>query len=214
PDSEKSSISHAITLSHPIGYKKIYRNKDFFGYGVNGTPADCVKLAFDVLLQKKPDVVVSGINLGCNDGCSVFYSGTVAGAREAALMGIPAIAVSLNAFQEPVFEPAAKYTANLLKQLSDLKMPKGTFLNVNVPNTKIKGIKFVRQCTIPIHGTFKKTYNPTGKAYYWLTGKKPKHRKNTEFDTYALNSDYVTVVPIKSDVTDDTFLEQLQNLDS
>ena len=89
PDSEKSSVGHGITLAHPIWFKKINRKGRFFGYAISGTPADCVKFATSVLLKRKPDMVVSGINLGPNDGCSVHYSGTVAGAREGALLGIP-----------------------------------------------------------------------------------------------------------------------------
>ena len=99
PDSERSSVGHGITLAHPIWQKKINRKGKFFGYGISGTPADCVKFACGVILKKKPDLIVSGINQGCNDGCSVHYSGTVAGAREGALMGIPSLAISLNTFE-------------------------------------------------------------------------------------------------------------------
>src|SRR3989338_7858028 len=115
PDSERSSVGHGITLAHPIWDKRVNRKGQFFGIGISGTPADCVKFAVAVLLKRKPDVVVSGINLGHNDGCSVFYSGTVAGAREGALMGIPSLAVSLGTFVNPNFSVVAKYTAKLAK---------------------------------------------------------------------------------------------------
>jgi len=157
---------------------------------------------------------VSGINLGHNDGCSVFYSGTVAGAREGALMGIPSIAVSLATFVNPDFTYAAKYGAKLVKLTTKRKMPKGTFLNVNVPNKKpsqIKGIRMTRQGMIQIHGTFRKRINPDGKEYYWMSGKMPVRKKDDTVDSYALNSSYVTVTPIGNDQTDYSFLKKLKS---
>jgi len=215
PDSERSSVGHGITLSHPIWHKKCYRKEKFFGHGVSGTPADCVKFATSVLLKKdRPDVVVSGINLGPNDGCSVIYSGTVAGAREGALVGIPSIAISLGSFVDHNFGYAAKCGAKLVKKMSKHEMPKGTFLNVNVPNKKasaIKGIKMTQQCMIPIHGVFRKRKDPSAREYYWMTAKMPVKRPQLEFDTYALSSDYVTVTPIQCDSTDHQFLQELQD---
>jgi len=214
PDSERSSVGHGITLAHPIWDKKVDRKGKFFGTGVSGTPADCVKFAVGVLLKKKPDVVVSGINLGHNDGCSVFYSGTVAGAREGALMDIPSIAVSLATFVNPDFSYAAKCGAKLTKLIKRNKIPKGTFLNVNVPNKKtsqIKGIKMTRQGLTPIHGIFRKRVDPNFREYHWMSGKVPARKKNDLIDTYALNDNYVTVTPIQSDLTDYLFLEELNN---
>ena len=121
PDGQKSSVGHGITLNSPIWCKKIHRKGKFFGYAVSGTPADCVKFGVSVLLNKLPDVIVSGINLGDNDGCSVFYSGTVAGAREGALLGIPSLAVSLATFVDPDYEFAARCAAELVKKLKDRK---------------------------------------------------------------------------------------------
>jgi len=214
PDSEKSSVGHGITLAHPIWDKKVNRKGRFFGVGISGTPADCVKFAVSVLLKRKPDIVVSGINLGHNDGCSVFYSGTVAGAREGALMGIPSIAVSLATFVNPDFKNAAKYGAKLTKLISKNAMPKGTLLNVNVPNKKkaqIKGIKMTRQGLVPIHGTFHKRMDPNLREYHWMTGKIPVRKKNDNVDSSALNNNYVTVTPIQSDQTDYPFLEELNH---
>ncbi len=215
PDSEKSAVGHGITLSHPIFYRKCNRKGSFFGYGVKGTPADCVKFAVSVLLKNnRPDVVISGINLGPNDGCSVFYSGTVAGAREGALIGIPSMAVSLDTFRDPCFVYAAKCTTKLIKFLMKNNVPKGTFLNVNVPNKKfsqIKGIKMTRQCMTPIHGTFRKRTDPSLREYYWMTAKTPVKRKDMSFDTYALNAGYVTVTPIASDSTDHLFLKEMNS---
>ncbi len=215
PDSERSSVGHAITLSHPIVYKKVKRHRKFFGYAVRGTPADCVKFALGVLLKKKPDVVISGINLGANDGCSVFYSGTVAGAREGALLGIPAIAVSLAEFFNPNFSYAAKCTVKLVKALLKTKIPSGTFFNVNVPNlpaSRIRGIIMTRQGIEPIHSSFHKRTDPNLREYYWMSGKSPVKPSNTNFDTYALNNRYVTVTPVSSDSTDYNYLNTTKKL--
>jgi len=212
PDSEKSSVGHGITLAHPIWDKKVNRKGRFFGVGISGTPADCVKFATGVLLRHKPDVVVSGINLGHNDGCSVFYSGTVAGAREGALMGIPSLAISLATFVNPYFKYAARCGARLVKLMIKNRLPKGTFLNVNVPNKKksqIKGIKMTRQGLVPIHGTFHKRTDPNFREYHWMTGKISIRNKNNNIDTPALNNNFVTITPIQSDQTDYSFLEQL-----
>lgn len=214
PDSEKSSVGHGITLAHPIWDKKVNRKGRFFGVGVSGTPADCVKFAIGVLLKRKPDIVVSGINLGHNDGCSVFYSGTIAGAREGALMGIPSLAVSLATFVNPNFKYAAVCGAKLTKLALKNGMPKGTFLNVNVPNKKksqTKGIKMTRQSLVPIHGTFRKRRDPNFREYHWMTGKLSTRSKNNGIDSAALNNNFVTVTPIQSDQTDYSFLKELDN---
>lgn len=214
PDSEKSSVGHGITLAHPIWDKRVNRKGRFFGVGISGTPADCVKFAVGVLLKRKPDVVVSGINLGHNDGCSVFYSGTVAGAREGALMGIPSIAVSLATFVNPDFKNAADYGAKLTKLVYKNGIPQGTLLNVNVPNKKksqIKGIKMTRQGLVPIHGTFHKRTDPNFREYHWMTGKIPVRKKDDSVDSSALNNNYVTVTPIQRDQTDYSFLDELNH---
>ena len=213
PDTERSSVGHGITLAHPIWAKEVRRKGRFFGTGISGTPADCVKYAVGVLLKCKPDVVISGINLGHNDGCSVFYSWTVAGAREGALMGIPSLAVSLAAFVNPDFSYAAKCGAKLTRQIAQKGMPKGTFLNINVPNkplSQIKGIKITRQGLMPIHGRFRKRIDPNLREYHWMTGKMPVRKNDNRYDTYALSNNYVTVTPIQSDQTDYAFLQQLQ----
>lgn len=206
PESEQSSVGHGITLYHPLFAKKVHRKDKFFGYAVSGKPADCVKFATEIILKKKPDLVVSGINFGGNDGCSVFYSGTVAGAREAALMGIDAMAISLDTFDNPDFTKAAKIGSKLSKLIYNKKLEKGTFLNVNVPATTIKGIKLTRQGTEPIHGSFEERQNPHAKQYYWMTGENPKHRNDNTIDTFALKNGYVTITPVHCDLTNESFL--------
>ena len=157
-------------------------------------------------------MVVSGINLGRNDGCSVFYSGTVAGAREGCLLDIPALAISLVSFVNPNFTYSAQLGAKLTKLVYENKIPPKTFLNVNVPNLsqkQIKGIKFTRQGTVPIHGTFAKRKDPNFRTYYWMGGHLPKMKDDLTVDTYALARDYVTITPTQCDMTDYKLLEQI-----
>jgi len=214
PDAEQSSVGHGITLFYPLFTKKVSPEKLFEGHAVSGKPADCVKFGITVLLKgKKPDLVISGINYGGNDGCSVFYSGTVAGAREGALMGIDSIAVSLDCFDNPDFTAAAKFTAKIAKWAYKNKLPKKTFLNVNVPEGKIKGARFTRQGTEPIHGTFDQRKNPHNKHYYWMGAAMPTHKNDNTIDTYALKNKYITITPIHSDLTDEGFLGKVQHYD-
>ena len=211
PDNERSSIGHAITLAHPIWVKKVQRKSKFFGYGISGTPADCVKFAINIILKRKPDLIVSGINLGRNDGCSVFYSGTIAGAREGALIGIPSMAVSLGTFVQPDYRQAAVISRKLTEHIFRHGLPAGTFLNVNVPSgMKTRGIRMTRQGTVPIHGEFRKRTDPNLRDYYWLTGRLPRFRNDLTIDTYALDKGYVTVTPIHCDMTDENALKILK----
>ncbi len=213
PDSEQSSVGHGITLFYPLFVKKISLKNHFDGHAITGKPADCVKFAVSVLLKgKKPDLVISGINFGGNDGCSVFYSGTVAAAREGALMGVNSLAVSLDSFDNPDFSTAAKFTAKLAQWVYKNNLPAGTFLNVNVPPGKPKGTRFTRQGTEPIHETFEKRKTPHDKHYYWMGAKMPVHKNDNKIDTYALKNKYITITPIHSDLTDEGFLDKVKTL--
>ncbi len=211
PKDEQSSVGHGITLFNPLFVHKVSPQNKFHGFAVSGKPADCVKFAVDVIYKKKkPDLVVSGINFGNNDGCSVFYSGTVAGAREGTLNGIDSIAISLDSFDNPNFTQAAKVGAKLAKLVYKNKLTKGTFLNVNVPQGKIKGILATEQGIDPIHGIFQKRVSPHDKPYYWMSAKNPLHVNNNSIDTYALKNGYVTVTPVHCNLTDEVFLNQLR----
>ena len=210
PDSEQSSVGHGITLFYPLFAKKISPKNHFDGYAISGKPADCVKFAVSVLLKgKKPDLVISGINFGGNDGCSVFYSGTVAGAREGTLLGINSFAVSLDCFEKPDFSASAKFTAKLALWVHKNGLPAGTLLNVNVPSGKPKGTRFTRQGTKPIHGTFEKRKSAHDKHYYWMGSQMPDHQNDNKIDTYALKNKYITITPIQSDLTDQAFLDKV-----
>lgn len=214
PDTQKSSVGHGITLNQPVFSKIIHRKGKAFGHAVSGTPADCVKFAVNVILKKKPDIVISGINLGDNDGCSVFYSGTVAGAREGALLGIPSIAISLATFVDPDYRYAAQCGAKLVRLLQKNKIPHRTFLNVNVPNLpkeRIKGIRVTRQGLEPIHAHFYRKTDPQKNTYYWMSGKFPRNKKYDGTDTIALKRNFVTVTPIHVDSTNYSFLNKMEN---
>jgi len=214
PDSEQSSVGHGITLFYPLFAKKVSPEGHFNGHAVSGKPADCVKFAVTVLLKgKKPDLVISGINFGGNDGCSVFYSGTVAAAREGALMGINSVAMSLDSFENPDFSVSAKFSAKIALWIHKNPLPKGTFLNVNVPPGKPKGVRMTRQGTEPIHETFEKRKSPYDKHYYWMGAKMPVHKNDNTIDTYALKNKYITITPVHSDLTDEAFLDRVNPID-
>lgn len=213
PDCEQSSVGHGITLFYPLFVRKVSLEGRFDGYAMSGKPADCVKWGVRVLFKgKKPDMVISGINAGANDGCSVFYSGTVAAAREGALAGINSFAVSLDSFVDTDFSIAAKFTATLAKWVYKNKLPSGTFLNVNVPRGKPKGMRLTRQGTEPIHEIFEKRKNPHGQTYYWMGSKMPVYKNDNTIDTYALKNKFITVTPLQSDLTNRSFLDKVKAL--
>jgi len=212
PDSQRSSVGHGITLGRPIRVKKMRTSAGIHGVGLSGTPADCVKFALTKVLKRKPTIVVSGINLGPNDGCSVFYSGTVAAAREASLYGITAIAFSLDTFVNPDYRYAAKFAAKLVADVARTGLAAGTFLNVNIPNVpeeEICGVKFTRQSTVPFHTRFTAaTKKPS--ASFWLSCDMLLQKKDLTCDTTALASRFITITPIHNDLTDHKTLKVLR----
>jgi len=214
PDSQRSSVGHGITLGKPIFARRIKTKAGISGIGISGTPADCVKFALKMVLKKKPDIVVSGINLGANDGCSVFYSGTVAAAREASLHGIPAIAFSLDTFVNPDFTYAAKFAKTLIKHVLSCGLPKDIFLNVNIPNLsqkRIKGVKITRQGRSPIITRFFDICRHKDFLSYQMSGEASFRERNMRIDTVALRHGYITITPIYNDLTSDKALIELEN---
>ena len=148
PESEQSAVGHAITLSNPLKVRKVEEEGRVIGYAVNGTPADCVKIAVTELLDNPPDLVISGVNQGGNLGTCAIYSGTVSAATEAAIMGLPAIAVSLNSFEFQDFSPAVEFIETLFPKVIEKGLPEGVSLNVNVPavpRDQIQGAVVTRQ---------------------------------------------------------------------
>ena len=175
PDRQRSATSHALTLSEPLRARKVKENGQLFGYAVSGTPVDCVKLAHHDLLDRLPDLVISGINYGSNTGINALYSGTLAAAVEGTILGIPSIAVSLTTFRNANFEPAARFTLKLIPHLLERGLPKGITLNINVPNVPTEELQGVR-VTIQGNSIYDDHYDarkdPMGQSYYWLTGTK------------------------------------------
>ena len=173
PETEQSAMGHAITLNQPLKVRKVEEEAEFIGYAVNGTPADCVKLAITVLLDEPPKFVVSGINLGGNLGICALYSGTVSAATEAMVMGVPSIAVSLDTYENPDFIPAAKFARKFIPQLLKKGLPDGVVLNINVPpvpESEFVGVAITRQGKSRVIEEFDRREDPRGRTYYWLAG--------------------------------------------
>jgi len=214
PDTERSAVGHAITLSDPLRVKKVNRSGKFFGYATTGTPADCVKLAIRAILKKRPDIVVSGINLGPNVGYSVLYSGTVSGATEGAILGIPSFAISLATFTNPNYGFAAEFARKLAKQILKHKnLPKGTLLNVNIPaveKKRIKGVRIVKQSGRAIVERFDKREDPRKRIYYWLTGEIIKSDAKEDADIETIRKNYISITPIHCDMTNFDFMDKLK----
>lgn len=207
PDSPQSGMGHAITINDAIYCNKIkLTNGDTHTeYSSSGTPVDCVKLAINEVLKRKPDLCVSGINHGSNSSINVIYSGTMSAAVEAGTSGIPAIGFSLlDSSLEADFNPAIKYVKLIAEQTLKNGLPKGVVLNVNIPKLKaneIQGIKICRQANAYWKEIFDKRTNPVGRDYYWLTGEFVNQDKGTDTDEWALERGYVSVVPVQFDLT-------------
>lgn len=215
PIAEQSAVGHAITLSNPIKCRPIEKNGSFFGYGVGGTPADSVKLAVEALLPERPELVVSGINLGPNAGISVIYSGTVSAATEGTILGIPSMAISLNTFTDPIWETPAKIARDLVPKLAKNGLPQETLLNVNVPNLpfdQIKGYRVTHMGRSRFTEVFHRRTDPRGNAYYWMDGEMLMLDDSEESDVKALESGYVSLTPIWFDLTHRAVLEDFKKL--
>ena len=213
PESEKSAIGHGITIWEPLRVSKRFHNDELYGYAVRGTPADCVKFACLKLLSGKPDLVVSGINYGSNTGVNVVYSGTVAGALEGAIMGYPAIAVSLTTFKNADFSCAARFAQRLSLRVLEKGLPPGTILNVNVPNLpedEIKGVAITRMGDANFEDNYEKRTDPHNTPYYWLTGSKVVSDDDIEHDDGAVRQNMISVCPLHFDLTNHEFLGALK----
>lgn len=214
PDSPKSAMGHAITINSTLHCEKITVTDDpQIEYSCSGTPADCVKLAVNELLGRKPDLCVSGINHGSNSSINVIYSGTMSAAMEAGIEGIPAIGFSLLDFNwNADFNPLRTFVKQITTEALTNGIPKGVVLNVNFPKLKeeeIKGIKICRQAKANWVEKFDKRTNPLGKEYYWLTGSFVNEDKGEDTDEWALTEGYVSIVPTQFDLTAHHSIQQL-----
>lgn len=206
PDSPQSAMGHAITINNTLKLERVHIDNEIEQeYSCSGTPVDCVKIAVNELLQRKPDLCVSGINHGSNSSINVIYSGTMSAAVEAGIEGIPAIGFSLLDYSwDADFEPIKKHIKQIALEVLQKGLPDGVVLNVNFPKLAqdaIKGIKICRQAKAMWQEEFDKRTNPQGKEYYWLTGKFVNQDKGTDTDEWALENGYISIVPVQFDLT-------------
>jgi 5'-nucleotidase len=205
PHECRSATGHAITLNRPLAASRVQIDRDLIGFSIEGTPADCVKLAVQVLLDQPPDLVVSGINDGANVGVNLLYSGTVAGAAEAALMGIPAVAVSLQREDNPNFAAAASIARGLIEQLLRDFLAPGRLVNINIPALSRgwpKGVQVVRQATDAVVDRFEPDTHGDKQWSYLLNGDFGTTAGGEQTDLRALRAGYVTLTPVQLDLTD------------
>ena len=215
PDSPQSGMGHAITIDSTLTCDKLKIDGPHQEYKCSGTPADCVKMAVREVLDRKPDLCVSGVNHGANSSVNVIYSGTMSAAIEAGIEGIPAIGFSLLDYSwDADFDVLEEEIVKISKNVLENGLPEGIVLNVNFPKTDtFKGIKICRQAKGNWEEKFDKRVNPTGKEYYWLSGKFTNLDKGEDTDVWALEHDYVSVVPVQFDLTAHYFIQKLNNWD-
>jgi 5'-nucleotidase len=204
PDSPQSGMGHAITIGNPLRLDKVDIYEGFETYRCSGTPVDCVKLAVNCVFKgKKPDLCVSGINHGLNNSINVLYSGTMSAAVEGAIESIPSIGFSLDDFTlQADFGPCIKYVKEIALQVLERGLPPATLLNVNFPKTAdLQGIKVCRQANAKWAEEFDERLDPHQRPYYWLTGVFQLNDKGQDTDVWALENNYVSVVPVQFDMT-------------
>jgi 5'-nucleotidase len=215
PDKAQSGMGHAITIGYPLRMNRVMDIfEDVEAWQVSGTPVDCVKLAVDKILHGKPDLCLSGINHGANHSINVIYSGTMSAAMEASIESIPSIGFSLlDPSYEADFTTARHYVREIVSSLIKRKLDKHFLLNVNIPSVSvelIKGVKVCRQAYAKYEEDFEERKDPHGKKYYWLTGEFLNFDKGKDTDVWALNNNYVSVVPVQFDLTNYQIKSQLE----
>ena len=214
PDRERIAIGHAITLNQPLRAIRVSLNGGYSGYAVNGTPADCIKLAIAEILPARPDVVVAGINPGANVGANLNYSGTVAAAKEAALGGAIGIAVSIEGQNADYYDDAALFVTHLCDTVCTKGLPFGMFLNVNIPNRPLKqiaGVRISRQGVGLLSEYVEKRRDPRNRTYYWQGRDMQSFGEDPEIDGAALGQNFISITPVKCDMTDYHVLEDLRS---
>jgi 5'-nucleotidase len=212
PDRERSAVSHGITLHDPIRLHKVRQNGCPEGFSVTGTPADCVKLGLTEVFETRPDLVLAGINPGANVGINLNYSGTVAAAKEAALSGIPAMAVSIIYPGDRNVAEAARFAETIACRIHEQGLPPGTFLNVNFPDlpmADIRGVRWSRQGTHLFEQHFEKRIDPRDRTYYWQGCDRQENYDHPDIDGAVLADRCISITPIKCDMTDYDALRDL-----
>lgn len=209
PDSQRSAASHSITLHRPLRIERVRKD----AYAVDGTPTDCIMIAMnEILKDERPDIIVSGINHGANIGDDVHYSGTVSAAIEGGILGIPSIAISLVVDTRCDYQPAADFAANIARRIVKEKLPKGVILNINVPDVtsdNIKGIMPTKLGKRNYGNVIVEKLDPRGKKYYWIGGDKADFEDIPGSDCNAVLDGFISVTPLKVDITDRPALNNL-----
>jgi 5'-nucleotidase len=214
PDKAQSGMGHAITIGNPLRMDKVEMFDDIEAWQTSGTPVDCVKLAVDKILHRKPDLCISGINHGANHSLNVIYSGTMSAAMEASIESIPSIGFSLLDYRFDADFSAARFYANkIIKTVLANNLDKHLLLNVNFPavaKKDMKGIKICKQAYAKYKEEFDERIDPHGKKYYWLTGEFINFDTDEDTDVWALKNNYVSVVPVQFDLTNYTLKNLLE----
>jgi 5'/3'-nucleotidase len=217
PDKPQSGVGHAITINATLRMNKLSSTDGIERYSCTGTPVDCVKLAVNRLLDRKPDLVVSGINHGSNSSINVIYSGTMSAAIEGSLEGIPSIGFSLLSHSiDADFSAARKYAGIVTRKVLQSGLPQDVCLNVNIPKLhedEIMGIKVCRQARAYWFEEFDARQDPNGNEYYWMTGEFVNQDEGQDTDEWALANNFVSVVPTQCDLTAYKALEEIKKLE-
>lgn len=214
PDRQQSAVGHAITVSTPLRAQSFKLDNRFNGKAINGTPADCVKLAHNQLLDRKPDLVVSGINHGSNAGINILYSGTVSAATEGTILGYPSIAVSCTEFGDDADLTGCQEAARrVIRFVLEHGLEKGVTLNLNAPAGPLKGIKWARQAKSRYVEEFEGRVDPHNRDYYWMAGKFELLEKDGGSDIDALEKGYASLTPIQYDLTAHELLKKYSKSD-
>jgi 5'-nucleotidase len=215
PDRPQSGTAHAVTIAHPLRLELIARETDYEEYSCNGTPADCVKLAFKIVMKRRPDFLFSGINHGTNASINIIYSGTMAAVLEGALAGVPSVGFSLNNYHHDAdFGPSEQFVKLVATNVISHGLPEGVCLNVNLPDIpveRIRGVKVCRQAAGTWQEDFDERQDPHGRKYYWMKGVYAQIGSGEDTDQWALEHDYVAVVPVQFDFTAYNSMEILRN---
>ncbi|AGB40719.1 5'/3'-nucleotidase SurE [Halobacteroides halobius DSM 5150] len=213
PDRERSATGHAITIHHPLRAKEMkFEEIESKCIAVDGTPADCVKIAVESLLEEEVDLLVSGINAGPNLAHDVLYSGTVSAAIEGLMVGIPSVAVSLATYDEWDFSPGAQFMKGFVKKYSQHELDRNILLNINLPAKSDAEVKITKLGDHGYHNTFEKRFDPRGERYYWLVGE-IEEGTDQESDLVTVNDDYISITPLRVDLTANDKLEELRTWD-
>ncbi len=211
PRENQSAVGHRKTLSDPMRIQPVRLADGTPGYACSGSPADSIALALLGYVQEKVDIVVSGINQGANLAQDITYSGTVTAAMEAVIFGVPAIAVSLASYEQPHFEHAAAFTAQLIPILLANPLPPLTLLNVNVPLEPVKGVQATRQGRRRYHDQLVERIDPLGRPYYWIGGDRPTGDvEEVGTDVWAVEQGYISLTPIQLDMTAHSLISAIQ----